>query len=230
MVEIIFTKMIDISDDYDIVPAIKEIPEWYKKMSSYVNDENFFDDGPPSGTATIKKCMPVFDSMTAGYILKTYTDIHVSKKNNLPYYQWPMFDVIDFHPIEQAKNYPIKKTSPYAKLMSPWSISTPPGYSCLFLPPMHNPNRIFTVLPGIVDTDKYFAKINFPFYLNDENWEGFIPAGTPAVQIIPFKRDRFKMSWGKEKNFIESKKSSIKVSSLFYNSYKKIFRSEKFYI
>jgi len=42
---------------------------------------------------------------------------------------------------------------------------------------------------GLVDCDGYFEYINFPFFFNEPNWSGIIPAGTPLVQAIPFKRD-----------------------------------------
>jgi hypothetical protein len=40
----------------------------------------------------------------------------------------------------------------------------------------------------VVDTDKHPIVINFPFVIN-KDFSGIIPAGTPIIQAIPFKRD-----------------------------------------
>jgi hypothetical protein len=174
--------------------------------------------------------MPVFDSITAGYIIKTYVDVYVTlTEDNISYFNWPSFDPISFHPIEQAPEHPGMNGRPYPKWNNPWSIETPSGYSCLFVPPMHNPNGIFTILPGIVDTDKYINPINFPFTLDDPNFEGIIPAGTPICQIIPFKRDSFSMRIGDQKQSSKIDKFNYIFRNTFVNNYKSRFWDKKQY-
>ena len=72
--DIIFTKTFNVPDEYNPKPADKYVPEWYKNLESYIGG-----DKKPSGdgqtTATVKRCMPVFDAVTGGYIIPTYTDI-----------------------------------------------------------------------------------------------------------------------------------------------------------
>lgn len=165
--------------------------------------------------------------MTAGYIIPTYVDIQVTQRDGLPYYEWPSQDPISFHPVDQAPIYPKSNGAPFPKWLNPWSIKTPRGYSCLFIPPMHNPNGFFTILPGVVDTDTYTAPANLPFTLDDVLWEGIIPAGTPMVQVIPFKRDSFKMDIGVDLK--EQKVVTTKLKSLWFNSYKRQFWSRKEY-
>ena len=58
---------------------------------------------------------------------------------------------------------------------------------------MHR-ESLFTILEGIVDTDKYWNPVFFPFVMKDKTWEGRIPKGTPMCQVIPFKRDEWKMN------------------------------------
>ena len=85
----------------------------------------------------------------------------------------------------------------FHKIMNPFIIKTPPGYSSLFLPPMNNPDDRFSIIPGIVDTDTYNLEINFPIVFNGDKYESLkttIKRGTPYVQVIPFKRDSWKMS------------------------------------
>lgn len=103
------------------------------------------------------------------------------------------------HRKEQLEGSPYiekNKNLPFYKVLNPWVISTPPGYSCLFLPPMNNTDDRFSIIPGIVDTDTYKNEINFPFVINGDKYptlETMIKKGTPYVQVIPFKRDRWKM-------------------------------------
>jgi hypothetical protein len=231
---IIFTDTVGVPEEYLPKPANSFIPDWYKTMESYIGDGK-----KPSGdgqtTGTIKRCMPVFDSITNGYIITTYTDIFISQKlneneNKVPWYEWPSFNPISWHPVEQAPTHPNRNGHKinYPKWINPWSIKTPPGYSTLFIQPVHRESK-FTILPGIVDTDTYTAPVNFPFVLNDINMEGLIPAGTPIAQIIPFKRDSWEMSIGTKEDFELQNKVSIKLRTKFFDSYKSQFRIIKEY-
>jgi len=112
--------------------------------------------------------------------------------------------------------------------MNPWAIKTPKGYSVLIIQPMHR-EAPFTILPAIVDTDNYKAPINFPFVMNDKNWEGLIPTGTPIAQIIPFKREQWKMEFGKEKELDEIKKIQKKLNIAFWDRYKRFYWYRKEY-
>lgn len=225
--QITFTDTTGVDPCYAPIPASRCLPEWYKSSPEYLTGEKIIFNGETPHT--IKKCMPVFDAMTSGYVICTYSDIQVTRRNGLPYYEWPFFEPIGFHPVEQAPKHPDKNEAPYPKWLNPWAIRTPSGYSCLFIPPMHNPNGIFTVMPGIVDTDSYNLPVNFPFTLNDINWEGIIPAGTPMVQVIPFRRDEWKMRLGNNKDLKRQNSSVAKLRSLFFNSYKRQFWTRKQY-
>ncbi len=228
--KIIFTPTLPIEDAYYPAPAYKSIPDWYKKTDSFIGSKKFrATEG--SGNQTIKKCIPVFDSMCMGYIIKTYTDIYVTlTEDNISFYNWPMYEPISFHPTEQAKNHPIMNGRPFPKWINPWSIKTPKGYSCLFLPPMHNPNGIFTIMPAVVDTDSYINPVNFPFTLDDPNFEGMIPAGTPICQVIPFKRNNFFMeiSTAKE-DLLSVERFKMTFNNKWVNNYKSKFWNKKQY-
>jgi hypothetical protein len=235
--EIIFTQTIEgIPEECYPQPAESFVPDWYKKMESYLNNEKK-PDGNGGTSGTIKRCMPVFDAITAGYILVTPADIWVTQKpsesNPLelqPYYEWANFGLLQFHPVEQAPNHPNRNghNESYPKFINPWAIKTPKGYSTLFTQPMHR-ESVFTILDGVVDTDNYFANVNFPFALNDVKFEGLIPAGTPMAQVIPFKRDKWKMKLGEEKQVKEQSLLSLKLRSKIFDGYKTLFREKKEY-
>jgi hypothetical protein len=231
---IIFINSRDDYETYPPEPASKLIPIWYKDLDSYIDGKKV-PDGNGMTTATAKRCMPVFDAVTSGYIIKSSADIFVTQKENengvmAPWYEWSNHTVLNFHPAIQAPYHPLKKDSGdvYPKWMNCWGIKTPKGYSTLFVQPFHR-NSDFTILPGIVDTDKYFAPVNFPFTLNDSKFEGLIPAGTPIAQAIPFKRDNFKMVFGNDEDLKEQTYISGLIRSSFFDSYKNRYRQLKEY-
>ena len=79
MADIIFTNMMGIEEIFPPEPSFKNIPDWYKEIESYIGGEKK-TSGDGGTTGTIKRCMPVFDVINAGYILKTPADVFVSQK------------------------------------------------------------------------------------------------------------------------------------------------------
>lgn len=130
-----FTNIYGLEDIYPPEPAYKNIPNWYKELESYIGGEKV-PGGNGTTTGTIKRCMPVFDAINTGYIIKTPVDVYVSQKEieyknkeyfeetgkdkllteeeieqkglsrTLPYYEWANFGMIQFHAVEQAPNHP----------------------------------------------------------------------------------------------------------------------------
>jgi hypothetical protein len=229
MTQIIFTNTGGVPEEYSPKPATASVPDWYKNLPSYMGGEKK-PTGEGSTTGTIKRCMPVFDAIVGGYVLYTNVDVWVSQRDGKPWFEWPSFGPIQFHPVEQAPNHPNRNghRESYPKWINPWAIQTPPGYSVLFVQPMHR-ESVFTILPGVVDTDQYNAPVNFPFVLNNVNYEGLIPAGTPMAQVIPFKRESWEMSLGTQEDFDKQNKTTIRLRTRFFDSYKSQFRQPKEY-
>jgi hypothetical protein len=74
--------------------------------------------------------------------------------------------------------------------MADWGLELPEGYSALFMTPMNRFDLPFMNTTGVVDSDKVHLLGSFPFFIA-EGWEGTIPAGTPYLQVIPFKRENW---------------------------------------
>jgi hypothetical protein len=179
--------------------------------------------------------MPIFDAITGGYIILTHSDLFISQKPDEdgkvhPYYEWANFGAISFHSKDQLPEHPdgLGHEKSYPKWNNAWAIKTPPGYSCLFISPLHRETPII-VLPGVVDTDRYSAPVNFPFVLRDPKMEGLIPAGTPIMQVIPFKRDEWQMEFGAKEEFDDQVRLTNKLRSVFFDSYKRQYRQPKEY-
>jgi hypothetical protein len=204
-------------------PIKLNIPEWYKKL-----------DHTPT-KRTIKGCIPFLETLTTGYILKLPQDIYFEHNTrndkgearsvfqaayrdyqSLPGQEFALniqSEDIHTHPVVQvgeecpygAKN----KHLPFQKIINPWWIKTPPGYSCLFTAPLNNHDDRFSIVAGIVNTDTFPHRINFPFIVNGDKYpylKTTLQAGLPYVQVIPFKRDNWQMKI-KSKNQVSVIKS-----------------------
>lgn len=179
------------------------LPKWYKDMP--VVTKLFSSQEIPD--LTIKRCIPILDALTTGYYLVTTEDYVFSKNSETGEYmfqgpkEFMEQKAISMHPTTQIETI---KLSPeyldYAfKWSNSWLIKTPPGYSCLFTHPLSDAESPFTSLDAIVDTDNFFMPVLFPFLMKN-NFEGTIPAGTPVIQIIPFKRTDWTMKINKDFN------------------------------
>lgn len=226
--EIVFINNTDALDLEMPEPALSLVPEWYKNTESYTNNikKPSMDGTTP---ASIKKCLPVFDAMTAGYIIKSPADVYVSKIDNQQHFQWASFNLIEFHPVTQAPLHPYRTVyDVYPKWINPWTIKTPKGYSVLFIQPLHR-ESVFTILPGIVDTDKYPNPVNFPFVIKDPNFEGLIPAGTPIAQVIPIKKESWNRKRLNKHDIIGIEGAILKLRSKFFDGYKNMYWTRKEY-
>ena len=212
-------------------PASEYIPEWYKKAKPYTDPSGKKAptlDGTPY--ATIKRCMPVYDMMTAGYIMETPYDIYVRQTEDGPYFQWGNTDAIAFQDVKQFQNHPYSRDINYAvRITIPWSIKTPKGWSIMVMEPQHHEQGPITCASGIVDTDEFSIPFNMFLKLRDPNFEGMIPAGTPFLQIIPFKREAWKSELGGEKEKQKFNYDVAKFKTVFFDRYKKFWWNKKEY-
>lgn len=218
-----FNQIDGLAEKYYPQPAIRFIPEWYKKTAPWLGKTNH-----PDTVATIKTCVPVLDALTAGYIISTPCDVFYSLIDGEPHFRTPVGQqIIEFHPRKQAHLHPKNNEYRYPKWLNGFGIQTAKGYSCLFVSPLHNPNPWFEILPGLVDTDTYIDVINFPFVMKNPTEECLIPAGTPIVQIIPIKRNDWEHKVSNEKRKVTNVHNFI--NSMFFNRYKHYFWHRKSY-
>ena len=211
-------------------PASDFIPQWWKEMPTHSSEDKKFRLNPyPSVTA--KRCFPLLDSMTAGYIVTLWADLLVSKdKNNNKTVQWNTVEKI-CEPWEknQSSNYEITEgySDTVFKYYHGWKIKTPKEYSCLITHPFGYPNLPIKTLTGIVDTDMLETHANSPFLIK-KDFEGIIEKGTPMFQVIPFKRDNWVSSITNdtEENFFYA---SERLHSRMISSYGRFLRSSKKY-
>jgi hypothetical protein len=194
MISLFKTKTIEFlceEEDFGVIaepyPAKKFMPDWYKALPMKI--------GPGIEQSTVKRCNPFLDAMSIGWIIPLAADIEISTNEDCSSveYKWNFYKpMIENHNMEQVttakKHNPIFPKPPM-KFINHWITRCPEGYSLLFVPPLNRPDPRFTCFSGLVDSDKYFEYVNFPFVFNIPNYHGVIKAGTPLMQVIPIKRD-----------------------------------------
>jgi hypothetical protein len=213
--KITFTSVFPQFDIPHPVPASKAVPDWWRK-DSVVKEQMH----------TMKKCVPILDSLTAGYIITLPSDVYKAREVKEFGQRNDITFVSEHFPL-QTEAYPASKEfdpQPY-KWVNPWKITTPKGYSCLFIHPLNSGDSPFYSFSGIVDTDKHPVTVNFPFLIKKE-FDGLIPAGTPIIQVIPFKRDKWHSKVIDNKEYIEHK-DFHKIFNPPYGTYKKNWWSKK---
>jgi hypothetical protein len=172
-------------------PTKAYLPDWWKAVPGGLND-------------SIKVCPSFPDFFSQGYIVPMWMDsglmytkdadfpqITASKGNVFP--KW------EYHKNHQFMQFvdPYTQGSPgqfVFKAVSPWRIITPPGYSVLQLPLFYHFNKDFSVMPGIIDTDIHH-EINQQILYHGNGEYVEILRGTPLAMYIPFKREKYDVTF-----------------------------------
>lgn len=232
-----YSQQKETTEDVRPSPAVKSIPEWYKKQPAKVDQA--YDLSTGTAALTVKKCLAIFDSMTAGYYFYAPCDIYINATDpekiikSIPQGQnIKMSDLFAEHNKLQYMEYPLDSSKYHKDIIriSPlWSVGTSKGTSTLFMHPMNTSIVPLFAIPGIVDTDNFISEGYFSFFV-EKDFNGVIKKGTPLVQLIPFDRGNWSSSFvtGEESNEIH-KKQRNSLRSVFYNGYKDMFRAKKDY-
>lgn len=223
-----------VDDDFTkpIKPSSHFIPDWYSNSKELVGEKPKIKNyGTNKG---IKKCIPFLDSLTSGYMIELWTDVQVKQTDLGPSFTW----MTTPDPITTFSNEGVLKDIPipfaHFKKHFSWLIPTfmqlPNGYSAIFTHPFNRHDLPFTSLTGIVDLGNSSTMFpgEIPFFIK-EGFEGIIPFGTPIVQIIPFKRDNWKILENKD-IIDDGKKSFYNAKRIFSGFYKTSMWKRKEYL
>jgi hypothetical protein len=176
------------------IPAVRGLPDWFKALPQQASGQAAGDR-----LFTIKKCPPVIDAMTYGFLMPLACDVTIrdgefSWDRDVPaaianYPRSP----IDFHDPAQVAGTPFFDEDRFViKFNSFWTIELPEGYSLLVMHPVNRLDLPFVTLTGLVDADRYRDNfINFPARWRDPGFNGVLPKGTPLAQVIPVKREEW---------------------------------------
>jgi len=156
-----------------------------------------------SANLTGKKCVPMLDALTSGYLIPLWSDVYVDASNELaiPEITWRVSrDVFLLHGDQtEGVEAPEDFHSQPFKYLNYWRIITPPGYSILVTQPFGFRNTNFQAIPAVIDTDKSQLQILFPVWVK-KGFKGVIEKGTPIAQVTPFKRDNWEAEYSTYSN------------------------------
>ena len=210
-----------------------KIPQWYRDSDFLIPQEKLISKNNSRWEDKgVKTCIPFLDSLTSGYCLELSTDIFIGKNQyGYPYVDWkPGISA----PVGERKNDPNDKIPTPAGhhdahfiWLTQSVFKLPPGYSAFITHPLNRFDLPFTTMSGVVDADGLMHKGNLPFFIKDK-FEGYVEKGTPYAQIIPFKRENWKME--ENKNLISlSDYNNAQSHSVHYGWYKKnIWKKKSF--
>jgi hypothetical protein len=178
------------------VPAIQNLPKWWKDRPLYQVSDDFRrlqitnNNGADTASISVKHCMPFFDAITSGYHYLLPVDVTVKKTSDSdkPEITW---DDDAPRPIEMrghielpipANCYPI-----HFLWDMRWGTQLPDGWSLMITHPVNRYDLPFFTMTAIQDSDRWFSGNVVTFFLR-KDFEGVIPAGTPIFSMIPIKR------------------------------------------
>lgn len=181
------------------IPAHKELPDWYESLNIHPKDES---GNKMKNLTTAKGCMPLFEGMSVGWIIKLPVDIFIRKTPNGIEIDSRKdefdFTTIKFHQEYEfggLSNIPLENTT-IAQFGTPWIIDVPKGYSVWQLPLLnrweYDVFNNFHTFSGIYDADKRFNYLNQITFASLENIDELrLKSGMPLSQFVIINRDAF---------------------------------------
>jgi len=214
------------------IPAINNIPPWFKNMTPFADADKELKLENGKANLTGKKCIPMLDAMTSGYLIPLWADVLVdaTSEEKLPSITWRVSKaVFEMHGnqkegVEAPSDF---HTQPF-KYLNFWRIITPPGYSILVTQPFGFRNTNLMAIPAIVDTDKAKLQNLFPVWIK-KGFKGVIEKGTPIVQITPFKREAWESEFVTHAEGEYENLENLNFGSNIVNNYRKREWSKKIY-
>lgn len=172
----------------------KNIPEWYKAGDRFYkgqDGEYFIDPSSGGKMPTWKACPAIYDLLVSGYVYRTPCDIVFSETNgrlSAKVVDSRYESFLQVRPAMPGFEVPYGYRQDHFAWFPDWACSVPDGYSVLYTQPLNRYDLPFMTTSGIIDNDKINLPGSMPFFLPN-GWSGVIPAGTPFVQLLPFKRE-----------------------------------------
>lgn len=158
------------------------MPEWIKDQKENNNTDKFLN------------CPGMSDYAKAGYIIPAWSDMEIKANRGGTVIKYnnnynTQESNLNFKMVEPMVPINSSVRGLVIKVPCPWAIFAKPGWSGYLVPAYyHSPFlKDLFMYPGIIDFDT-FHTINFVFTALHE-CELTIPAGTPLLQLIPFKRE-----------------------------------------
>ena len=159
------------------------VPNPNNEFQVLVNSDHPFYQFVYGDSEKDKKITAIMDAFSTGYVFKTPCDLIFFKNAqgiiNVKVEETKYQDFCTQRPPMPQFEHPLGYYKHHFAWSADWGLELPEGYSALFMTPMNRFDLPFYTMSGIV-----------AFFIA-EGWEGTIPAGTPYLQVLPFKRENW---------------------------------------
>jgi hypothetical protein len=208
------------------VPASQMYPSWFKSLPATT----------PEGMSTLKRCPPMTDMFSLGYIIPMWTEIKMTPTSQ-GYHIDTRMPIIE-NPLEGSRQtlsaqYPQQyQNTPWQdyqviKLSSPWVVKTPPGYSLMILPLFGQHGCPVEPISAIIEADEYqiALSITCKIVANQGEVVHLLP-GMPLAQLVPFKRETWTSKYS-IKSLVEHAKIANKLRTYITSGYRRFWHKKK---
>lgn len=222
--------MAGMTEDKVIAPVLahKFYPSWWKDMPKDLP----WGESSYRKRGTVKKCPSFVHWFSKGIIIPAWCDMTLTYNTETKAWSWTAGRnskyFIDTHPNDQFldhADYLNKGLNAefIFKVICPWRVITPKGWSVLQVPLFYHSEQEWSVLPGIIDTDVHH-QINTQIAYYGKGKEIFIPKGTPLVHYMPYKRTKTTLEVRDEtpSDTRKFEASSNRIESEFRQGYKNL--------
>lgn len=182
-----------VAEMFPPVPAARLLPDWWRNTPAFApEDQRRFPRLRLREDSTVKGCPGVGDFLGMGWVLPLWGDFVIEAAETG--FNWQGSSRDDdagaFIPKELGAGFPRRPGdhTHVLKIMTPWQIRAAKGWSLLVLPPIYHVEPRFSVMAGIVDSDRLPVMNIVAEWHSPVGQPELLKAGTPMLHIIPFLR------------------------------------------
>lgn len=182
-----------VAEMFPPVPAGRSTPDWWRSTPGFLpEDKRSHPHLKLRRDATVKSCPGLQDFFGLGWVLPLWADLVITAEEQGFDYQISTSanEVGSFMPHEVGAGFPRRPGdhTHVLKITTPWQVRASRGWSLLVLPPLLHGDRPFTVMPGVVDSDRLPVMNVIAEWHSPLGHAELLKAGTPLLHIVPFRR------------------------------------------
>lgn len=194
-----FSKVPGLTEAFPIISASQYQPKWMGICKTdFIKQKNTLQ---PSH---LQLCPGIFEIFKHGYMVTMWHDAVIKTTRDREDFDYVLpskhlanlrgGDPIGTHPYNITKFLPKRHYSKHAivKMNTPWNVIAPPGVKFLVLPIPYPDTYELESAIGILDP-AISTEINFQCYLNINEGELFVKAGTPIMYLIPLTENNYEL-------------------------------------
>jgi hypothetical protein len=208
-------------------PANNFYPDWFKSLPATT----------PQGISTLKRCPPMVDMFSMGYIVPAWCEFTLTPDFRGQYNIDSRMPVLHLpfegdRPLVQGQNPQQYVGTPWEgqtviKIHSPWIVKTPPGYSLMLLPLFGKHNQGLEPISAILESDNYNVTLSIFCRITAKPGEQIhVKPGDPLVQLIPYKRDTWHSKYTIKK-LIDHARIANKLKTYITSGYRRFWHKKK---